>query len=195
MLSLAQAACRRCSRALSHRTLPRIPDGQDLSGGRMRHCSDTFLLPPPSFSFSADFIGTQLLFEPRTILLLRFYHSAFFLRDPQLSRHGILARIRRHCLLLPAFGIGSCAWAPSYLAWLFCLSTSLPLPLSLHSVLPPANSFRVFSDGLPVRLAQQVPLETLPDFCFSKKKTLWYDTFPRACRFESSAYAEPYSSE
>lgn len=29
MLSLAQAACRRCSRALSHRTLPkRIPDGQ-----------------------------------------------------------------------------------------------------------------------------------------------------------------------
>ena len=60
--------------------------------------------------FSADFIGTRLLFEPRTILLLR---------------------------------ILSLGWALPTLPGFSVFPQASPLPLSLHSVLPPANSFRV----------------------------------------------------
>lgn len=66
----------------------------------------------------------------------------------------------------------------SYLAWLFCLSTSLPsCRCRCIRYCRRRTLFVSLSDGLPVRLAQQVPSETPPDFCFFKEKTLWYDTF------------------
>ena len=95
--------------------------------------------------FSADFIGTRLLFEPRD-------DSAppdFITRhspppgSTTVSRHGILARIRRHCLLFASFWNSSCAWALPTLPGFSVFPQASPLPLSLHSVLPPANSFRV----------------------------------------------------
>ena len=92
--------------------------------------------------FSADFIGTRLLFEPRTSLLLRIL-SLSPPGSTTVSPHGILARIRRHCLLFASFWNSSCAWAPPALPGFSVFPQASPLPLSLHSVLPPANSFRV----------------------------------------------------
>ena len=77
--------------------------------------------------FSADFIGTRLLFEPRTILLLRILSlgilpsgihnclSAWYLGQNQTA-------LPSFCQLLEQF----VRMGASYLAWLFCLSTSLP---------------------------------------------------------------------
>ena len=121
--------------------------------------------------FSADFIGTRLLFEPRTILLLRILSL------------GILPSGIHNCLsawylgqnqtalpLLPAFGT-----VRAHGRFLPCLAF-----LSFHK--PPLcrcrcirycrrrTLFVSLSDGLPVRLAQQVPSETPPDFCFFSKK-------------------------
>lgn len=94
--------------------------------------------------FSADFIGTRLLFEPRTILLLRILSL------------GILPSGIHNCLsawylgqnqtALPSFASfwnSSCAWALPTLPGFSVFPQASPLPLSLHSVLPPANSFRV----------------------------------------------------
>ena len=94
--------------------------------------------------FSADFIGTRLLFEPRTILLLRILSL------------GILPSGIHNCLsawylgqnqtALPSFcqlWNSSCAWALPTLPGFSVFPQASPLPLSLHSVLPPANSFRV----------------------------------------------------
>lgn len=73
-----------------------------------------------------------------------FYHSAFSPPgSTTVSRHGILARIRRHCLLFASFWNSSCAWALPTLPGFSVFPQASPLPLSLHSVLPPANSFRV----------------------------------------------------
>ena len=94
--------------------------------------------------FSADFIGTRLLFEPRTILLLRILSL------------GILPSGIHNCLsawylgqnqtALPSFASfwnSSCAWALPTLPGFSVFPQASPLPLLLHSVLPPANSFRV----------------------------------------------------
>mgnify|MGYP003175585227 CR=1 FL=1 len=138
--------------------------------------------------FSADFIGTRLLFEPRTILLLRILSlgilpsgihnclSAWYLGQNQTA-------LPSFCQLLEQF----VRMGASYLAWLFCLSTSLPSAA--------VAAFGTAAGELPVRLAQQVPSETPPDFCFFQRKDPLVRYLPRACRFESSAYAEPYSSE
>lgn len=73
-----------------------------------------------------------------------FYHSAFSPPgSTTVSRHGILARIRRHCLLFASFWNSSCAWALPTLPGFSVFPQASPLPLLLHSVLPPANSFRV----------------------------------------------------
>lgn len=94
--------------------------------------------------FSADFIGTRLLFEPRTILILRILSL------------GILPSGIHNCLsawylgqnqtALPSFVSfwnSSCAWALPTLPGFSVFPQASPLPLLLHSVLPPANSFRV----------------------------------------------------
>lgn len=94
--------------------------------------------------FSADFIGTRLLFEPRTILLLRILSL------------GILPSGIHNCLsawylgqnqtALPSFASfwnSSCAWALPTLPGFSVFPQTSPLPLSLHSALPPENSFRV----------------------------------------------------
>ena len=115
--------------------------------------------------FSADFIGTRLLFEPRTILLLRILSL------------GILPSGIHNCLAFLSFHkppLCRCRCIR------YCRRRTL---------------FVSLSDGLPVRLAQQVPSETPPDFCFFQRKDPLVRYLPRACRFESSAYAEPYSSE
>ena len=145
--------------------------------------------------FSADFIGTRLLFEPRTILLLRILSlgilpsgihnclSAWYLGQNQTA-------LPSFCQLLEQF----VRMGASYLAWLFCLSTSLCRCRCIRYCRR-RTLFVSLSDGLPVRLAQQVPSETPPDFCFFQRKDPLVRYLPRACRFESSAYAEPYSSE
>ena len=80
--------------------------------------------------FSADFIGTRLLFEPRTILILRILSLGILPPgSTTVSRHGILARIRRHCLFLSAFGT-----VRAHGRFLPCLAFSVfpqasPLPL------------------------------------------------------------------
>lgn len=146
--------------------------------------------------FSADFIGTRLLFEPRTILLLRILSLGILPPgSTTVSRHGILARIRRHCLLFASFWNSSCAWR--FLPCLAFLSFHKP-PLCRCRCIRYCRRRTLFvslSDGLPVRLAQQVPSETPPDFCFFQRKDPLVRYLPRACCFESSAYAEPYSSE
>ena len=118
--------------------------------------------------FSADFIGTRLLFEPRTILLLRILSL------------GILPS--GHGRFLPCLAFLSFHKPP--LCRCRCIRYCRRRTL-----------FVSLSDGLPVRLAQQVPSETPPDFCFFQRKDPLVRYLPRACRFESSAYAEPYSSE
>jgi len=92
--------------------------------------------------FSADFIGFFL--SRGQFCSSGFYHSAFSPPgSTTVSRHGILARIRRHCLLFASFWNSSCAWALPTLPGFSVFPQASPLPLSLHSVLPPANSFRV----------------------------------------------------
>ena len=121
--------------------------------------------------FSADFIGTRLLFEPRTILLLRILSLGILPPGiTTVSRHGILARISGTVLLLPAFGT-----VRAHGRFLPCLAF-----LSFHK--PPLcrcrcirycrrrTLFVSLSDGLPVRLAQQVPSETPARFLFFSKK-------------------------
>ena len=118
------------------------------------------------------------------------------LRDPQLSL-GMVSWPESDgtAFFLPAFGT-----VRAHGRFLPCLAF-----LSFHK--PPLcrcrcirycrrrTLFVSLSDGLPVRLAQQVPSETPPDFCFFQRKDPLVRYLPRACRFESSAYAEPYSSE
>lgn len=94
--------------------------------------------------FSADFIGTRLLFEPRTILLLRILSlgilpsgihnclSAWYLGQNQTA-------LPSFCQLLEQFVRMALPTLPGFSVF----PQASPLPLSLHSVLPPANSFRV----------------------------------------------------
>ena len=92
-------------------------------------------------SFSASIF---LFFSRGRFCSSGFYHSAFSPPgSTTVSRHGILARIRRHCLLFASFWNSSCAWALPTLPGFSVFPQASPLPLSLHSVLPPANSFRV----------------------------------------------------
>ena len=118
------------------------------------------------------------------------------LRDPQLSL-GMVSWPESDgtAFFLPAFGT-----VRAHGRFLPCLAF-----LSFHK--PPLcrcrcirhcrrrTLFVSLSDSLPVRLTQQVPSETPPDFCFFQRKDPLVRYLPRACCFESSAYAEPYSSE
>lgn len=97
------------------------------------------------FLFSARILSEHGFFLSRgRFCSSGFYHSAFSPPgSTTVSRHGILARIRRHCLLFASFWNSSCAWALPTLPGFSVFPQASPLPLSLHSVLPPANSFRV----------------------------------------------------
>lgn len=97
------------------------------------------------FLFSARILSEHGFFLSRgQFCSSGFYHSAFSPPgSTTVSRHGILARIRRHCLLFASFWNSSCAWALPTLPGFSVFPQASPLPLLLHSVLPPANSFRV----------------------------------------------------
>lgn len=93
--------------------------------------------------FSADFIGTRLLLSRGRFCSSGFYHSAF-----SSGIHNCLSAwyLGQNQTALPSFASfwnSSCAWALPTLPGFSVFPQASPLPLSLHSVLPPANSFRV----------------------------------------------------
>ena len=129
--------------------------------------------------FSADFIGTRLLFEPRTILLLRILSlgilpsgihnclSAWYLGQNQTA-------LPSFCQLLEQF----VRMGASYLAWLFCLSTSLPSAAvaAFGTAAGELFSCLFLMSCLSVSHSRS-PQKHRPISVFFKEKTLWYDTF------------------
>ena len=129
--------------------------------------------------FSADFIGTRLLFEPRTILLLRILSlgilpsgihnclSAWYLGQNQTA-------LPSFCQLLEQF----VRMGASYLAWLFCLSTSLPSAAVAAFGTAAGELFScLFLMACLSVSHSRSPQKHRPISVFFKEKTLWYDTF------------------
>ena len=113
--------------------------------------------------FSADFIGTRLLFEPRTILLLRILSL------------GILPSGIHNCLSAWYLGVRMGA---SYLAWLFCLSTSLPSAAVAAFGTAAGELFScLFLMACLSVSHSRSPQKHHSISVFFKEKTLWYDTF------------------
>lgn len=128
--------------------------------------------------FSADFIGTRLLFEPRTILLLRILSlgilpsgihnclSAWYLGQNQTA-------LPSFCQLLEQF----VRMGASYLAWLFCLSTSLPSAAVAAFGTAAGELFSCLFLMACLSVSHSRSLRNTARFCFFQEKTLWYDTF------------------
>ena len=85
--------------------------------------------------FGADFIGTRLLFEPRTVLLLQILSLGIL-------PSGIHNCLRRHCLLFASFWNSSCAWGPPFSPGISVFPDISPSPPLPQSALPPGSSFR-----------------------------------------------------
>lgn len=129
--------------------------------------------------FGADFIGTRLLFEPRTILLLQILSlgvlpsgvhnclSAWYLGQNQTALPSL-------CQLFEQF----VRMGASYLAWLFCCSQNLPLAAVAAFGTAAGELFSclfliicLFSAHLASSRKHR------PISVFFEEKVLWYDAF------------------
>lgn len=136
-------------------------------------CASVFLF------FSADFIGSRLLFEPRTILLLRILSlgivpsgihnclSAWYLGQNQTA-------LPSFCQLLEQF----VRMGASYLAWLFCLSQNLPSAAVAAFGTAAGELFScLFLIACLFLSHTRSPQKHRPISVFFEEKALWRDAF------------------